>query len=94
MKKPNKLNASKAKFKGKLEKKKAKNCVILTYIITHKEIIGIGSIYSYLKELDEIIELAMDITANRHQTLHRLYVPLLDENRPRLIAKCFHPRLL
>ena len=29
-----------------------------------------------------------------HQTLHRLYVPLLDKNRPRLIAKCFHLRLL
>ena len=93
MKKPNKLNASKAKFKGKLEKK-AKNCVILTYIIAHKEIIGIGSISSYPKELDEIVELAMDITANRHRTLHRLYVPFLDENRPRLIAKRFHLRLL
>ena len=75
-------------------KKKAKNCVILTYIIAHKEIIGIGSISSYPKELDEIVELAMDIIENRHRTLHQLYVPLLDENRPRLIAKRFHLCLL
>ena len=87
MKKPNKLNASKAKFKGKLEKKEAKNCFILTYIVAHKEIIGIRSI-------DEIVELAVDITANCHRTLHRLYVPLLDENHPRLIAKRFHLCLL
>ena len=36
----------------------------------------------------------MDITENRHWTLHRLYVPLLDENRPHLIAKRFHLCLL
>ena len=36
----------------------------------------------------------MDITTNCHRTLHRLYVPLLDENRPRLIAERFHLRLL
>ena len=46
------------------------------------------------QELDEIVELAMDITANRHRTLHQLYVPLLDDNRPHLIAKRFHLRLL
>ena len=92
LKKPNKLNASKAKFKGKLGQKL--KTVILTYIVAHKEIIGIGSISSYPKELDEIVELAMDITANCHRTLHRLYVPLLDENRPRLIAERFHLRLL
>ena len=76
------------------KKKKAKNYVILTYIVTHKEIIGIGSISSYPKELSEIVELAMDITTNRHQTLHWLYVPLLDENRPYLITKRFHLCLL
>ena len=75
-------------------KKKAKNCVILTYIIAHKEIIGIGSISSYPKELNEIIELAMDITANHHRTFHRLNIPLLNKNRPRLIAKRFYLRLL
>ena len=92
LKKPNKLNASKAKFKGKLGQKL--KTVILTYIVAHKEIIGIGSISSYPKELDEIVELAVDITTNCHRTLHRLYVPLLDENRPRLIAERFHLRLL
>ena len=84
---------SKENWKKK-KKKKAKNYVILTYIVAHKEIIGIRSISSYLKELDEIVELAMDITTNRHQTLHRLYVPLLDENRPYLITKRFHLCLL
>jgi hypothetical protein len=35
-------------------------------------------------------ELAVDITAHCHRALHRLYVPLLYQNRSRLIAKRFH----
>ena len=35
----------------------------------------------------------MDITTHRHRALHRLYVPLLYQNRSRLIAKRFHLHL-
>ncbi|GMY09028.1 hypothetical protein FCV25MIE_04267 [Fagus crenata] len=55
--------------------------------------IGIGRISSYSKELDEIGKLDVDITAHRHRALHQLYVPLLHQNRSRLIAKPFHLRL-
>ncbi|GMY11053.1 hypothetical protein FCV25MIE_06292 [Fagus crenata] len=43
--------------------------------------------------LPPVGELAVDITAHRHRALHRLYVPLLYQNRSRLIAKRFHLHL-
>ena len=55
--------------------------------------IRIWRISSYSKELDEIEKLDVDITAHRHQALHRLYVPVLHQNRSRLIVKRFHLRL-
>uniref|UniRef100_A0A2N9H914 Uncharacterized protein n=1 Tax=Fagus sylvatica TaxID=28930 RepID=A0A2N9H914_FAGSY len=64
----------------------------LHFQISHEGMIGIERISSYSKELDEIGKLDVDITAHRrHQALHRLYVPLLHQNRSRLIAKPFSP---
>lgn len=64
----------------------------LTYIIAHEEIIGMRSISTNPKELDEIVKLAVNIAANRDGTLHRLNIPLLHQNRPSLIAQRLHLR--
>jgi len=65
----------------------------MTYVISHEEIIGIRCIPSYPKELDEIVELAVNIATNGDRTFDRLHVPLLHQNRPRLIAQRLHLRL-
>lgn len=79
--------------RGTKKLKNTNNYSTLTYIVAHKEIIGIGRIPSYPKQLDEIVELTVDITAYRHRALHRLYVPFLHQNRPRLIAERLDLRL-
>ena len=50
---------------------------IQTYIVAHEEIIGIGSIAADPKELEEVVELAVDVAAHGDGTLHRLHVPFL-----------------
>lgn len=59
----------------------------LTNIITHEEIISIGSIPSYPKKFNEIIKLAVNIPTNGDGALDRLNVPFLNQNGPSLITK-------
>ena len=65
----------------------------LTYVVAHEEVIGIGSAAADPEELDEIVELAVDVAADGDGALHRLHIPLLDQDRPRLLAQSLHFRL-
>lgn len=72
---------------------KCKLSRLLTYVVSHEEIIGVGGVSSNTKKLDKIVELAVDISAHRHRALYRLHVPLLHKDRPRLLAEDFYLRL-
>lgn len=65
----------------------------LTYIIAHEEVIGVRRLATDPEQLDKVVELPMDVPANRDGALHRLHVPLLHEDGPRLLAEGFHLRL-
>jgi len=43
-------------------------------IVTHEQVVGVGRLSTDLKELEQIMELTMDITANRHRCAHLLNV--------------------
>ena len=49
-------------------------------VVTHEEVVGIGGASANLKELHEIVELAVYIAANGDWTLHRLHIALLRED--------------
>ena len=80
-------NSNSAIKEMKNERKASKK---LTYIITHKKVIGVRSIPSYPKQLNQIIELTMNIAAHSHGTFHRLYIPLLHQNRSGLVTQRLH----
>ena len=44
------------------------------YIIAHEEVVCIGGIAAYTKELLEIVELAVDIAAYGHGTPYGLHI--------------------
>ena len=65
-----------------------------TYIIAHKEVIGVGSVAADAEELEEIVKLAVDVAADGDGALDGLHVPLLHEDRASMVAKRLHLRLL
>jgi hypothetical protein len=89
-KKYNKKKKKKENHNSKIGEKKKKKPLIYrkslpTFIISWLPFM--------VMTLPPVGELAVDITAHRHRALHQLYVPLLYQNRSRLIAKRFHLRL-
>ena len=50
------------------------------YVIAHKEVVGVGGLSTNLEQLTQVVELAMDITANGDWSTHLLYVGLIDKD--------------
>jgi hypothetical protein len=73
--------------RGKCKKGKGKEP---TNIITHEQVVGVGRLSTDAKEFDEIMELTMNIATHRHRTFHRLHIPLLHKDGPRLLTQVFH----
>jgi len=57
------------------------------YIVAHEEIVCIGGIAANAKQLREIVELSMDITAYCHWTADRLNIGFLHEHLAGLVAQ-------
>ena len=49
-------------------------------IITHKEVICVGTLAPNLKQLNQIVELSMNITAHSDRTAHKLNIRLRYQN--------------
>ena len=47
--------------------------------VAHKDIAGIWNLPSFFKELEQVVELTMDVTANGDWGAHRLDVTLFDQ---------------
>lgn len=65
----------------------------LTYIVPHEKVIRIGCLAANSEQLDEIVKLPVDVPTHSDRALHRLHIPLLHEDRPRLLAESLHLRL-
>lgn len=53
-------------------------------VVTHEEVVGLRRLAANLEELAQVMELAVDITADSHWRRHRLDVRLRDEDFLRL----------
>ena len=51
-----------------------------------KVVVGVRRFPADAEELDEVVELAVDVTTHSDGATHGLYVPLLDEDRLCLLA--------
>jgi len=56
-------------------------------VVPHEQIVGVGRSASDFKQLHEIVELAVDVAANRHGTFHGLYVAFLGQDFPGLFER-------
>ena len=56
-------------------------------VVTHEEVVGVGRLTSNLEKLAQIVELTMDVTADRHWCTHLLHVGLIDQNFFRLNSR-------
>ena len=47
--------------------------------VTHEDIAGIRNLSSFFEELEQVMELTMDVTANSDRGAHRLNVTFFDQ---------------
>lgn len=59
----------------------------LTNIVAHEEIIGIRSVATYAKKLDEIVKLSVNVAADGDRAFDGLHVPFLHKNSSCLLAQ-------
>mmetsp|Transcript_6233 Transcript_6233/g.18937 ORF Transcript_6233/g.18937 Transcript_6233/m.18937 type:complete len:205 (-) Transcript_6233:40-654(-) len=62
--------------------------------VAHEEVVRVRTLATDLEELLEIVELAMNISADGHRSVHTLHVPLLDQDLLGLVAERLHLLLL
>lgn len=43
-------------------------------VVTHEEVVGVGGLATNLEQLTQVVELTVDVTANRHGGAHFLHV--------------------
>lgn len=43
-------------------------------IVSQKEVVGIRTVATYFEQFDHVVELAMDVAADGHWTVHYLYI--------------------
>ena len=60
--------------------------------VPHKQVVGVRRVAPDAEKLDQVMELPVDVPADRDRALHRLHVALLDQDLPRLIAKTLNLR--
>ncbi len=56
-------------------------------VLTHEEVVGIGAHAAVLEELEQVVELPVDVAADRHWRVDMLHVGLLHEDLARLEAQ-------
>jgi len=61
--------------------------VTTIHVITHEQVIRIWTLTAYLEQLHEVMELAMDVTADGDGASHFLHIRLLGKNFLRLLAE-------
>ena len=49
-------------------------------VVAHEEVVGVGRLASDLEQFAQIVELAVNVTADCHWCTHLLHVRLIDEN--------------
>lgn len=70
----NRDSISKAHFQTNQQSDRLHRVVTSIHIITHEEVISIGAFTSNLEQLNQIVELTMNITADSDWTAHKLHV--------------------
>ena len=55
-------------------------------IVAHEEVVCVRGLSANLEQLAQVVELAMDVTADRHRRTHLLHVRLVDQDFFRLQA--------
>ena len=55
--------------------------------ITHEDVARVGDLSTFFKQLQKIVELTMNVTADSDRGTHWLYIALLDQNFLDLFAK-------
>jgi hypothetical protein len=58
--------------------------VTAVHVITHKQIVRVGTPSSYPEQLHQVVELAVDVAAHRHRAFYFLYVRLFRQDFFRL----------
>ena len=53
-------------------------------VVTHEQVVRVGRLATDLEELEQVVELAVDVTADGHRGAHLLHVRLVDEDFFRL----------
>ena len=53
-------------------------------VVTHEEVVGVGRLATDLKEFAQVVELAVDVTADGDRRTHLLHVRLVDQDFFRL----------
>jgi len=67
-----------ADFEGDEESDGLDGVVTSVNVISHEEVVGVGGLAANLKQLAQVVELTMDVTANRDGGAHLLHVGLVD----------------
>ena len=75
-----------ADFQGDEESDGLDGVVATIDVVTHEQVVGVGRLSANLEQLAQVVELAMDVTADRHRRTHLLHVRLVDQDFFRLQA--------
>jgi hypothetical protein len=63
-KRPTKRSAPRTHLEGQKEKKRLHTVVASVDEVSHEEVVGVGAVTAYFKELLQVVELTMDVTAD------------------------------
>lgn len=74
-------------LQGKKQRNSLDRIIPSVDVIAHEEEAHKGRPPSNGEELHQIMELSVDVSANSHWGLHRLHIPLFDQNLPCFLAK-------
>lgn len=48
--------------------------------VTHEDVAGVGDLATFVKQFEQVMELAMDVATNGHRGTHRLHIALFDQD--------------
>ena len=63
-----------ADLEGNKERHSLHTVVATIYVVTHEEVVGVGRLTTNLKELAQVVELSVDITADSDRSANLLHV--------------------
>ena len=73
-----------AHFKGDKESDSLNGVVAAIDVVTHEKIVSVGRLTSNLEQFSQVVELAVNITADGDGSTHLLHVGLVDQDLFRL----------